>query len=315
MDFGEAPAAGIGARVRRKEDARHLAGQGQFVGDIRIAGMRDVAFLRSPVAHARIVARQQPACGKDSVIFLADLAGVKPMVTRAAIPGYKLSEWPAMADARVRFVGEIVARCVTGVPFENIRVSLGDTATTPFSTGAYASRGIVMAGGAVSRASEVVVARIKAIAAHLMQADADGVTFAGRRIHAGTASIGFADVGRARYIRPYQLPDGVDTAGLEATEGCKPGTDNGVFSFASHAAKVAVDAQTGLVEILDYCIAEDCGRMVNPMIVEGQTHGGAAHADPAADWIASMVAGTARFPGVVSPSRRRTAATSWRTKS
>ena len=71
-------------------------------------------------------------------------------------------------------------------------------------------------------------------------------------------------------------PIGVDSGGLEATEGYKPATDNGVFSFASHAAKVAVDPETGLVEILDYCIAEDCGRMVNPMIVEGQTYGGAA---------------------------------------
>jgi carbon-monoxide dehydrogenase large subunit len=169
-----------------------------------------------------------------------------------------------------------IAHQMTGVPFADIRVTLGDTATTPFSTGAYASRGIVMAGGAVSRASEAVAARIKAIAAHLMQADPASVTFADGRIHAGASSIGFADVGRAWYIRPDQLPDGVDTMGLEATEAYKPATDNGVFSFASHAAKVAVDAQTGLVEILDYCIAEDCGRMVNPMIVEGQTYGGAA---------------------------------------
>jgi carbon-monoxide dehydrogenase large subunit len=169
-----------------------------------------------------------------------------------------------------------IAHQMTGVPFADIRVTLGDTATTPFSTGAYASRGIVMAGGAVSRASEVVAARIKAIAAHLMQTDAASVTFADGRIHAGASSIGFADVGRAWYIRPDQLPDDVDTTGLEATEAYKPATDNGVFSFASHAVKVAVDVETGLVEILDYCIAEDCGRMVNPMIVEGQTYGGAA---------------------------------------
>jgi carbon-monoxide dehydrogenase large subunit len=169
-----------------------------------------------------------------------------------------------------------VAHEMTGVPFGDIRVTLGDTATTPFSTGAYASRGIVMAGGAVSRAADVVAGRIKAIAAHLMQADPADVRFADGRIHAGAASIGFEDVGRAWYIRPDQLPDGVDSGGLEATEAYKPATDNGVFSFASHAAKVAVDAETGLVEILDYCIAEDCGRMVNPMIVEGQTYGGAA---------------------------------------
>jgi carbon-monoxide dehydrogenase large subunit len=169
-----------------------------------------------------------------------------------------------------------VAHEMLGVPIGDIRVTLGDTATTPFSTGAYASRGMVMAGGAVSRAAEVVAGRVKAIAAHLMQAEAKDVVFRDGRIHAGAASVGYADVGRAWYIRPEQLPEGVDTGGLEATEGYKPETDNGVFSFASHAAKVAVDAETGHVEILDYCIAEDCGRMVNPMIVEGQTYGGAA---------------------------------------
>ena len=102
------------------------------------------------------------------------------------------------------------------------------------------------------------------------------MVFRDGRIHAGAASVSYADIGTAWYIRPEQLPEGVDTGGLEATEGYKPETDNGVFSFASHAAKVAVDAETGHVEILDYCIAEDCGRMVNPMIVEGQTYGGAA---------------------------------------
>jgi carbon-monoxide dehydrogenase large subunit len=63
---------------------------------------------------------------------------------------------------------------------------------------------------------------------------------------------------------------------LEVTEGYKPDVDTGLFSYATHAARVAVDAETGLVEILDYVIVEDCGRMVNPMIVEGQAHGGAA---------------------------------------
>lgn len=169
-----------------------------------------------------------------------------------------------------------VAHEMTGVPLRDIRVTLGDTATTPFSTGAYASRGIVMAGGAVSRASDVVAGRIRAIAAHLMQASAEAIVFRDERIHAGASSISYAEVGKAWYMRPDQLPDGVDTAGLETTEGYKPEVDSGLFSYATHAARVAVDAETGLVEILDYAIAEDCGRMVNPMIVEGQTYGGTA---------------------------------------
>lgn len=169
-----------------------------------------------------------------------------------------------------------IANEQTGVPIKDIRVTLGDTATTPFSTGAYASRGIVMSGGAVSRAAGVVANRIKVIAAHLLQVEPDNIRFADGRIFAGNASVTYADVGCAWYLRPDQLPETVDTAGLETTEGYKPDVDSGVFSYATHAVRLAVDAETGLVEILDYAIVEDCGRMVNPMIVEGQTYGGAA---------------------------------------
>ena len=169
-----------------------------------------------------------------------------------------------------------IAHEQTRVPLKHIRVTLGDTAMTPFSTGAYASRGIVMSGGAVSRAAEVVAGRIKSIAAHLLQVEPAAVGFAEGRIFAANASVSYEDVGRAWYLRPDQLPETVNTAGLEATEGYKPDVDTGVFSYATHAVRLAVDVETGLVEILDYAIVEDCGRMVNPMIVEGQTYGGAA---------------------------------------
>lgn len=169
-----------------------------------------------------------------------------------------------------------IAHEQTGVPFKDIRVVLGDTANTPFSTGAYASRGIVMSGGAVSRAADVVAQRIKAIAAHLLQANAESIHFAEGRIFSANASVSYADIGCAWYMRPDQLPDSVDTGGLEATEAYKPQVDSGVFSYATHAARVAVDPETGRVDILDYVVVEDCGKMVNPTIVEGQTYGGAA---------------------------------------
>jgi CO/xanthine dehydrogenase Mo-binding subunit len=108
-----------------------------------------------------------------------------------------------------------IAHEMTGVPFYDIRVTLGDTATTPFSTGAYASRGIVMSGGAVSRASSVVAERIKRIAAHLMQVRADAITFLNGRIYAGQASLSYADIGNAWYLRPEQLPEAVNTGGLK----------------------------------------------------------------------------------------------------
>ena len=164
-----------------------------------------------------------------------------------------------------------------GIGVDRIRVTMGDTGETPYSTGAYASRGMVMAGGAVSKAAESLAGRIRKHAAHLLQTRPDRVSLAsGRANAAGGASVSFEDVARAWYLRPDQLPDDVDTQGLEVTEGYKPEVDTGVFTYATHAAVVAVDPATGAVEILDYVLYEDCGRRVNPMILEGQSYGGAA---------------------------------------
>ena len=104
--------SGIGASVRRKEDLRHLHGRGRFVADIRMPGLQEVAFLRSPLAHARILRRAKPQGDEDDVLFLDDLTGVLPVVTRSALPGYKVSEYPVLAGERVRFVGEPIALCV-----------------------------------------------------------------------------------------------------------------------------------------------------------------------------------------------------------
>ena len=85
-----------------------------------------------------------------------------------------------------------------------------------------------------------------------------------------------AEIARAWYLRPQDLPDDVDPRGLETTIGYKPGRDSGTFSYATHAAMVAVDPETGEVEILRYVIVEDGGKLVNPMIVDGQIYGGFA---------------------------------------
>jgi len=85
-----------------------------------------------------------------------------------------------------------------------------------------------------------------------------------------------AEVAQAWYLRPDRLPADVDAAGLEVTTGFKPKVDTGAFTYATHAVTVAVDPETGHVDILDYVIVEDCGTMINPMVVEGQTYGGVA---------------------------------------
>src|SRR3569833_3214484 len=101
---------GIGARVRRKEDERHLHGRGRFVGDIAMPGLKDIAFLRSSLAHARIGAITKPPQG--DVLIASDFPGMLPIVTRSAIPGYKVSAYPCVADGKARFVGDILAVAV-----------------------------------------------------------------------------------------------------------------------------------------------------------------------------------------------------------
>lgn len=103
---------GIGARLLRKEDDRFMRGRGEFVADLRLAGMRDVAFVRSPLAHARIKDIRIPPQYRDSVFIAADLADVKPIRAVSGLPGFKVSEQPILAFEKVRQVGELIAMCV-----------------------------------------------------------------------------------------------------------------------------------------------------------------------------------------------------------
>src|SRR5580692_1714339 len=103
---------GVGARMLRKEDDRFLRGRGQFVADIRLPGLQDVAFVRSPLAHARIKAIHIPERYRDVVFTAADLTDVKPIRAVTALPGFKVSEQSVLATGKVRHVGEMVAMCV-----------------------------------------------------------------------------------------------------------------------------------------------------------------------------------------------------------
>lgn len=169
-----------------------------------------------------------------------------------------------------------LANEVLGIPLSNIAVVHGDTALTPFSTGTYASRSITMAGGAVVRACRKLSERLARIAAHLLQCGENDVTLRNGAFYGPSGDITVRETAVTWYAYPNRLPADVDPSGLEITEGFKPKVDSGQYSYGTHAVVVEIDRSFGTVKLLKYVIAEDCGKMVNPLIVEGQTLGGAA---------------------------------------
>jgi carbon-monoxide dehydrogenase large subunit len=169
-----------------------------------------------------------------------------------------------------------IAHEVLGIDLSKMRVMHGDTGQTPYSSGTYASRSLVMSGGAVSQACQKLLPQLLNIGAHLLQAKVTDVVLEGGSVCCGERRVSLSDIAKAWYLSPQLLPPDVDPAGLEATVGYKPRVDTGAFSYATHVALVAVDPKMGGVEILDYVVVEDCGVLVNPMVVEGQTIGGVA---------------------------------------
>src|SRR5215470_8751005 len=169
-----------------------------------------------------------------------------------------------------------VAHEILGIDIGRIKVVLGDTALTPYSTGTWGSRSMVMAGGAVAVACREIAKQATVIGARLLQTDPTQIVVHAAQAVGPHGAVSLAEIARAWYLRPQDLPDAVDPRGLETTIGYKPARDSGTFSYATHAALVAVDPETGEVEILRYVIVEDGGKLVNPMIVDGQIHGGFA---------------------------------------
>lgn len=103
---------GVGASLPRKEDHRLLHGRGEFIADVTMPGTMDVAFVRSPLAHAGIRDVAKPEGGRERVYTAVDLAGVRPIVARSGLPGFKVSEQPVLGAGRVRYAGEPIAACI-----------------------------------------------------------------------------------------------------------------------------------------------------------------------------------------------------------
>lgn len=169
-----------------------------------------------------------------------------------------------------------IASEVLGIAPARVRVLLGDTASTPYSTGTWGSRSIVMAGGAVGQACKQLRARLLHIGAHLLGAAAQSARWQAGGVETDGGRVELAELARVWYLRPQLLPADVDPGGLEVMTTYQARRDTGTFSYACHAVVLAVDTELGKVELLDYAIVEDGGVLINPMVVDGQVYGGVA---------------------------------------
>ena len=161
-----------------------------------------------------------------------------------------------------------------GVPFETIRIVQGDTDLVGFGRGTYGSRSMSIGGSALKGAADLIIAKARDMAAHLLEAAPVDLGFAeGRFTVTGTdRSIGLIDIAKRSYA-PVGWPAQFGV-GLEAVGGFTPTAPN--FPNGCHVCEVEVDPETGKVDILRFTAVDDSGRIINPLLFEGQIHGGIA---------------------------------------
>ncbi len=173
-------------------------------------------------------------------------------------------------------IAQVVATHL-GCHIDDVAIIQGDTATSPVGPGTGGSRTAVIAGGAAQTASIELREKLVKIAAQLLEANPEDMEVNDSVVSVkGTpqAAIPFAQIAMTAHMAPDLLPEGMG-GGLEVMARYRPPTEF-TWSNATHGCIVEVDPETGMVEIKRYIVSEDCGQMINPMVVEGQIAGGVA---------------------------------------
>jgi carbon-monoxide dehydrogenase large subunit len=249
--------AGYPALRARQREAR---GQGRMLG-IGVSCYTEYTGLGSATFAARGMVEIP---GHEAAAVRVDPAGT----VRVAL------SFPSQGQGHETTMAQIAAETL-GVPLAHVRVERVDTDSGPHGSGTFASRASVAGSGAVLAASAAVRERARAVAARLLEAAVADIEVAGGRFRVrGTArSVGLDDVARAAARIPRDEAGG-EAAGLDAVASFDP--PPATFSNAAHLAVVEVDPDTGAVRVAAYFVAEDCGRIVNPVIVDGQIQGALA---------------------------------------
>jgi carbon-monoxide dehydrogenase large subunit len=162
-----------------------------------------------------------------------------------------------------------------GISIDDVAVLHGDTLAVPAGVGTFGSRGTAVGGSAVHLSTQKVKQKMTAIAAHLLESNATRIEWrSGELAVKGSRKkkVAFTDVVKAAY-QARNLPHGMEP-GLEATSYFSP--PEYTYPFGAHVCAIEIDRETGEVEIIRYVAVDDCGRVINPMLVEGQVHGGIA---------------------------------------
>jgi len=162
-----------------------------------------------------------------------------------------------------------------GVPFDQVEIVHGDTAKIPFGMGTYGSRSLAVGGSAMVKAMDKIIAKGKKIAAHLMEASVEDIEFAnGNFSVAGTDKVKtLGEIALTAYV-PHNYPIEEIEPGLDETAFYDP--KNFTFPGGCHVCEVEIDPDTGVVAVVNFTAVDDVGRVINPMIVEGQVQGGVA---------------------------------------
>ncbi len=255
-----------------------------------VAAAADYQALRQQQREAR-------AAGRWVGIGLASYAELTGLGSRIAVaPGMPVNTGTESATIRIDSTGAVtayfgiashgqglettLAQVIAeelGVRVEDVEVIHGDSAVVAHGTGTFASRSTVLAGGAAIMSARAVREKVLEAASHLLEADIGDIDAANGRIFVkGTdRELSFRELARGVYSEMGRLPKAVrEGIELEATRMYDPYF--GTTSPASHLAMVEIDPETYQVTIQRYVVAEDCGRVINPLIADGQVHGGVA---------------------------------------